>query len=67
MDIKKTVTINLSEEDVKEIISDYLNRNGYKVEKHNVRLAVGSRIEGFGMMEHSVSYFEGAYIDCNDK
>ena len=67
MEIKKSITINLSEEDVKEIITDYLNGRGYEVKADNVRLSVGSRIEGYGMAEHEVTYFKGAYVDCKEK
>lgn len=66
MDIKKNITITLSEEDVKEIISDYLNRNGYVVKKDNVTLSVGSRIEGYGMGEHPVNYFQCASVKCGE-
>lgn len=66
MDIKKNITITLSEEDVKEIISDYLNHNGYEVRKDNVTLSVGSRLEGYGMAEHPVCYFQCASIKCGE-
>ncbi len=67
MEIKKNITIELSETDVKEIIADYLKREGYKVTPDNVNLSVASRIEGFGMAEHSVNYFKAAYINCKEK
>lgn len=66
MDIKKNITITLSEEDVKEVISDYLNRNGYEVKKDNVTLNVGSRLEGYGMGEHQVHYFQCASVKCGE-
>ncbi len=67
MNIKKNITISLSEEDVKEIISDYLNRNGYEVKKENITFPVGSRLEGYGMAEHPVYYFKGACVSCNNE
>lgn len=67
MEIKKNITIKLSENDVKEIIADYLSKDGYDVAADDVRLSVGSRLEGFGMMEHPVNYFEGAYASCKEK
>jgi hypothetical protein len=67
MEIKENITINLSEEDVKEIIVDYLNKKGYKVKSDNVKLSIGSRLEGYGMMEHEVTYFKGAYVNCEKK
>lgn len=67
MQIKKNITIELSEKDVKEIIADYLNKEGYKITVDDVSLSVGSRIEGYGMGEHEVNYFEAAYIKCKEK
>lgn len=67
MNIKKNITINLSEDDVKQIIADYLTREGYDVTAKDVSLSVGSRIEGHGIAEHEVNYFKGAYINCVEK
>lgn len=67
MEIKKNITIELSENDVKEIITDYLRREGYKVSVNDVNLSVDSRLEGFGMAEHEVNYFKGAYVKCKEK
>ena len=67
MEIKKNITINLSEEDVKKIIADYLKREGYDVTVNDVSLSIGSRCEGYGTAEHKVSYFKGAYINCKEK
>lgn len=67
MEIKKNITINLSEDDVKQVIADYLKREGYDVTVNDVSLLVGSRLEGYGMAEHSVNYFKGAYVNCKEK
>lgn len=67
MENKKNITIEFSENDVKEIIADYLNREGYAVTVDNVSLSVGSRIEGYGICEHEVNYFEAAYVKCKEK
>lgn len=67
MNIKKNITIELSENDVKEIIADYLNREGYGVTVDDVSLSVGSRIEGFGIGEYEVNYFKAAYVKCKEK
>ena len=67
MEIKKNITINLSEDDVKQVIADYLKREGYDVTVNDVSLSVGSRIEGYGTAEHEVNYFKGAYINCKEK
>ena len=67
MEIKKNITIELSENDVKEIITEYLKREGYTATVDDVRLSVGSRLEGYGVAEHPVNYFEGAFIKCKEK
>ena len=67
MEIKKNITIELSENDVKEIIADYLKREGYRVTAEDVSLSVGSRIEGYGMGEYEVNYFKAAYVKCKEK
>lgn len=67
MEIKKNITIEFSEADVKEIIADFLKKDGYNVTANDVRLVVGSRLEGYGMAEHPVHYFEGAFVKCNEK
>lgn len=67
MEIKKNITINLSEDDVKQVIANYLKREGYDVTVKDVSLSVGSRLVGYGMSEHSVNYFKGAYVNCKEK
>ena len=67
MNIKKNITIELSEDDVKEIIASYLKNEGYVVTSDNVNLSVGSRITGFGMGECKEVYFKAAYVKCLDK
>lgn len=62
MEIKKNITIELSENSVKEIIVDYLKKEGYQVNVEDVNFSIGTRYEGFGRTEHPVNYFEGAYI-----
>ena len=67
MNIKKNITINLSEDEVKQVIADYLIREGYDVTAKDVSLSVGTRSEGYGMAEHDVTYFKGCYINCQEK
>lgn len=67
MEIKKNITIELSENDVKEIIVDYLKREGYEVKVGDVDCSVGTRCEGFGRSETYIHYFKGAFIKCKEK
>lgn len=67
MEIKKNITIELSESDVQQIIADYLNKDGYNVTPTDVSLSVGQRLKGYGPTEHSVEYFKGAFVKCKEK
>ena len=67
MTIKKNITIELSESDVKEIIADYLNKEGYKITADDVKLDVGTTTQGYGMGEYEVTYFKGAYVRTKEK
>jgi hypothetical protein len=67
MEIKKSIRIELSENDVKEIIADYLNRDGYVVTTDDINLSVGSRLKGYGMGEYEEHYFQAAYVNCKEK
>ena len=67
MKIEKNITINFSEEEVKEIIADYLSKKGYEVTPDDVQLSVGSRTKNWGTSEYELIYFKGAYVECKEK
>ena len=58
MYVEKKITITLSESDVKNIVADYLVKEGYKVSSDDVKLSVGTKWEGYGLSEHQVTYFK---------
>ena len=58
MNIKKKITISLSEADVKEIVAEYLTKEGYKVIPSDVKLEVGTKWVGYGKDEHQEPYFK---------
>lgn len=64
MNIKKNITFHLSEGDVKEIIADYLKKEGYSVEAEDVVLRVGWKSVGYGPMEHDAICFDEVVIRC---
>ena len=66
MNIKKNITFHLSEGDVKEIIADYLKKEGYSVEASDVMLRVGRRSVGYGPMNHDVICFDEAVVKCKE-
>lgn len=67
MDILRNITINLSKEDISQMIVDYLEKEGYQVTTKDIVFSVGTRIEGYGLTEHPVSYFDGCKVHIKDK
>lgn len=67
MEIEKYIKIELSENYVKEIIADYLNKEGCKVEVNDIDFVVGSRIRGYGIHEYEEYYFKEANVYCKEK
>lgn len=67
MEIKKNLTINLNEEDVKNIIADYLKNKGYKVSVDDVKLLVNKKYtEDYDeRFQNEILYFEGCSVSCN--
>ena len=67
MDIKKSITINLSPDDVKRIISDYLTKDGYSVSPVDIEFDIGEECHGYGVGEHYEYVFEGCSVRCKEK
>lgn len=66
MEIKCAKSFYLSEEKVKDIIAMYFKKQGYNISMNDVRLDVGTRCVGYGLMEHEETYFKGATVTCKD-
>jgi hypothetical protein len=62
MNIKTSIKIELSVDDVKEIIINYLKNEGYDFSVGDVVFNIRTRYEGYGMAERPVDYFDGAYV-----
>lgn len=58
MKINKRLTISLTENDVKEIIADYIVQQGFKVTTEDVKLVVTSEWRGYGMGEYQSPCFK---------
>ena len=58
MNINKTVTIHMSEADVKALVAEYLTKEGYAVSPDDVVLSAKIKYVGYGMNEHEVAYFD---------
>ena len=63
MNIKKKLTISLTESDVKEIIVDYVNSQGFKATKADVNLVVGTEWCGYGLGEYQAPVFKECSVD----
>lgn len=65
MEIKRSLTIKLTEEDVKNIITDHLNKNGYKVSADDVKLLVNKKwTEDYDeRYMNEVLYFESCIVN----
>ena len=48
MNIKKNITINLSPDDVRQIIFDYLTKDGYSVNSDDIEFDIGEECHGYG-------------------
>lgn len=62
MNIKSTITIELSADDIKEIIINYLKSEGYDFSVDDVNFNIKTRYEEYGMIEFPVEYLDGAYV-----
>ena len=68
MEIKKSITINLTPADVKQIILDYLTKDGYVIKTENdISFQVGTECQGYGMAEREVTIFKGCSVNCKEK
>lgn len=63
MQIKKKLTISLTESDVKEIIADYVVQQGFKVTKDDVNLVVANEWKGYGMGEYQAPVFKECTVN----
>lgn len=62
MNIVKNITIELTPDNLKEIVVAYLKNEGYEVDKKNVRFNVGRHLEGYGLGEYEVTELTGCSV-----
>lgn len=58
MNIEQKITIILSENDVKEIVAEYLTNKSYKVKPKDVKLVVENEWVGYGIEERREPRFK---------
>ena len=67
MDIKKNITINLSADDIRQIISEYLVNDGYDIAPNDIEFEVNEECHGYGMAEHYELVFKGCSVRSKEK
>lgn len=67
MQMTRKVTINISRDELAEIIKDYLSEEGFEVDAKNVNFNLETAYEGYGYDEHEVKKFTGCNVVCELK
>ena len=64
-----SMSIDVNDEELKNIISFYLEKEGYSIKGFDLDKGLDYRTEGYGMGEHTESfpYFRGVNVDINEK
>lgn len=65
MNINKNITIDLSTDDIKQIIVDYLIKEGFNTTVDNVTFDVKTVCTGYGLMESYNYVLHGCNVKCN--
>lgn len=63
MEIKNSVCVHLTEEDVMKIVAEHLKEN-HNLSLTSLKADFRTRTEGFGMCERPVSVFAGFLAEC---
>jgi hypothetical protein len=63
----KKLTTELNEEQLKEVIIDFFEREGYKVNKKDIQFRIETTTIGYGMGERDVPCFNGCKIAFETK
>lgn len=67
MNIEKTITVNISEEELKKIVAEYVEKETkHKIDPENVKFPIGQRTEGDGWGEHYVHFLKGCVVTYKD-
>lgn len=62
MDINTKTIIELNEQDVLDIVKEYLASKGYEVT--SITTTIATKSVGYGMQESQRSYFKGITASC---
>lgn len=67
MEITRTLTVNLSPEEIAEIIKEYLVKEGFDVNVNDIEFIAKHGCEGYGASEYYVTKFTGCEVTCKLK
>ena len=67
MEVVRTVTVNISPDELEDIVKEYLKREGFEPNDAKIDFKVSSHIEGYGYGEHEVKTFDGCNVVCKIK
>ena len=56
--MKHSITIELSEKEITEILKEYLSKEGFPVDNAKFKFEIGCEYYGYGLMETSVHRFK---------
>lgn len=68
MNISKNINIHLTENDVKQIIAEYIkNQKGYSATADNVTFRVEEEYMGYGLGEYNATVFKGCDVNMKEE
>lgn len=67
MKFERTINVELSPDDLAEIVKDYLEKEGFEVEENGVDFFSTSEIKGYGMGEYQEIKFKSCKVRCKLK
>lgn len=65
MNIEQCITIDLSEQDLKEIVLDFIKKHGYETDIKNINFDVGTTLLGYGYGEYKKTILRGCKVKCS--
>lgn len=65
MNIEQCITIDLSEQYLKEIVLDFVRKRGYETDIKNINFDVGTTLRGYGRGEYEETVLRGCKVKCS--
>ena len=65
MNIEQCISIDLSEQDLKEIVLDFVRKHGYETDIKNIKFDVCTTTRGYGPGEYQETVLRGCKVKCS--